>query len=111
MPGMDGPSWVREALKVRPDVRVVFVSGYTEGQPCRSDSEPEIAQFRPSCPSRFSLNQLTEAVFPTTELNILTGRSSGNGIVRRQILRRLLRNFCRVSTECVSCQTPSMVIH
>ncbi|MEM1352093.1 MAG: ATP-binding protein, partial [Pseudomonadota bacterium] len=30
MPGMDGPSWVREALKERPDVRVVFVSGYAE---------------------------------------------------------------------------------
>ena len=30
MPGMDGPSWVRQALKQRPDVRVVFVSGYAE---------------------------------------------------------------------------------
>jgi two-component system cell cycle sensor histidine kinase/response regulator CckA len=27
---MDGPTWVREALKDRPDVRVVFVSGYAE---------------------------------------------------------------------------------
>ncbi len=30
MPGMDGPSWVRSALRERPDTRVVFVSGYTE---------------------------------------------------------------------------------
>jgi two-component system cell cycle sensor histidine kinase/response regulator CckA len=30
MPGMDGPTWVREALKERPDVKVVFVSGYAE---------------------------------------------------------------------------------
>ena len=30
MPGMDGPSWVREALKDRPGTRVVFVSGYSE---------------------------------------------------------------------------------
>ncbi len=30
MPGMDGPTWVREALKDRPDVKVVFVSGYAE---------------------------------------------------------------------------------
>ena len=30
MPGKDGPSWVREALIERPEVRVVFVSGYTE---------------------------------------------------------------------------------
>ena len=32
MPGMDGPSWVRAALERRPDVRVVFVSGYAEEQ-------------------------------------------------------------------------------
>jgi two-component system, cell cycle sensor histidine kinase and response regulator CckA len=32
MPGMDGPTWVREALQRRPDVRVIFVSGYAEDQ-------------------------------------------------------------------------------
>jgi two-component system cell cycle sensor histidine kinase/response regulator CckA len=32
MPGMDGPSWVRAALEHRPDVKVVFVSGYAEEQ-------------------------------------------------------------------------------
>lgn len=30
MPGLDGPSWVKEALKDRPEVKVVFVSGYTD---------------------------------------------------------------------------------
>ena len=30
MPGLDGPSWVAEALKVRPGTPVVFISGYTE---------------------------------------------------------------------------------
>ncbi|SHH16154.1 hybrid sensor histidine kinase/response regulator [Marivita hallyeonensis] len=30
MPGMDGPSWVREARASRPDVPVVFMSGYAE---------------------------------------------------------------------------------
>ena len=30
MPGMDGPTWVREALRQRPDTKVVFVSGYAE---------------------------------------------------------------------------------
>ncbi|WP_175484757.1 ATP-binding protein [Jannaschia pohangensis] len=30
MPGLDGPSWVREAMKARPDVRTVFMSGYTQ---------------------------------------------------------------------------------
>ncbi|WP_240643667.1 ATP-binding protein [Paracoccus siganidrum] len=30
MPGMDGPSWVRSALKHRPRTRVIFMSGYSE---------------------------------------------------------------------------------
>ncbi|WP_193221947.1 ATP-binding protein [Amylibacter sp. SFDW26] len=30
MPGEDGPTWVRKALITRPDVKVVFVSGYAE---------------------------------------------------------------------------------
>jgi len=30
MPGMDGPSWVRLALESRPNVKVIFVSGYAE---------------------------------------------------------------------------------
>jgi two-component system cell cycle sensor histidine kinase/response regulator CckA len=30
MPGMDGPRRVKQALIARPDVRVVFVSGYAE---------------------------------------------------------------------------------
>jgi len=31
MPGLDGPSWVRQARQRRPDVRVVFMSGYADG--------------------------------------------------------------------------------
>ncbi|MBF9036346.1 response regulator [Rhodobacterales bacterium HKCCE2091] len=30
MPGRDGPTWVREALRSRPDVGIVFMSGYAE---------------------------------------------------------------------------------
>ena len=30
MPGLDGPSWVKRARETRPNVRVVFVSGYAE---------------------------------------------------------------------------------
>ncbi|WP_050602519.1 ATP-binding protein [Ruegeria sp. 6PALISEP08] len=60
MPGMDGPTWVREAQKTRPDARVVFVSGYTEG--AFGDSGPDIANST-FLPKPFSLNQLTEAVF------------------------------------------------
>lgn len=30
MPGLDGPSWVREAVDRRPDTRIIFMSGYTD---------------------------------------------------------------------------------
>nr|WP_254694255.1 ATP-binding protein [Sulfitobacter sp. SK012] len=59
MPGMDGPSWVREALKERPGVRVVFVSGYAE------DSFGEAQMKIPNSvflPKPFSLSDLTETV-------------------------------------------------
>ncbi len=59
MPGMDGPTWVGKALESRPDARVVFVSGYTEG--AFGDSGPQIANST-FLPKPFSLNQLTEAV-------------------------------------------------
>ena len=59
MPGMDGPSWVREALKERPGVRVVFVSGYAE------DSLGEAQKKIPNSvflPKPFSLSDLTDTV-------------------------------------------------
>ena len=60
MPGMDGPTWVRKAMETRPEVRVIFMSGYTEG--AFGDSGPEISNST-FLPKPFSLNQLTEAVF------------------------------------------------
>ena len=59
MPGMDGPSWVREALKHRPDTRVVFVSGYAEG--AFGEAEPDVPN-SVFLPKPFSLSQLTETV-------------------------------------------------
>ena len=59
MPGMDGPTWVREALKERPDVRVVFVSGYAED--VFRDSEARIPK-SVFLPKPFSLGDLTETV-------------------------------------------------
>jgi two-component system cell cycle sensor histidine kinase/response regulator CckA len=59
MPGKDGPTWVQIARKNRPDVRVIFVSGYAE------DSFPsEQAQITGSVflPKPFSLDQLTQTV-------------------------------------------------
>lgn len=59
MPGLDGPTWVREALKSRPDVRVVFVSGYAEDSfaDIQSDIPQSIFLSKP-----FSLDDLTRTV-------------------------------------------------
>ncbi|WP_299627749.1 ATP-binding protein [uncultured Tateyamaria sp.] len=59
MPGKDGPSWVREALKERPQVRVVFVSGYAEDK--LSDQQEKIPN-SVFLPKPFSLNDLAETV-------------------------------------------------
>ncbi len=59
MPGMDGPSWVREALKERPGTKVVFVSGYSEG--AFGDSGPDVPH-SVFLAKPFSLSQLTETV-------------------------------------------------
>ncbi|MCB2109981.1 MAG: response regulator [Defluviimonas sp.] len=59
MPGIDGPSWVREALKTRPGTRVVFVSGYAE------ESLTETRERIPNSvflPKPFSLTELTATV-------------------------------------------------
>lgn len=59
MPGMDGPSWVREALKVRPDTRVVFVSGYAEDIFGPGHEAVPNSVF---LPKPFSLSDLTDTV-------------------------------------------------
>lgn len=59
MPGMDGPTWVREALIDRPATRVVFVSGYAED--AFGDEGPRI-EHSVFLPKPFSLNDLTVTV-------------------------------------------------
>jgi len=59
MPGMDGPTWVREALKSRPDTRVVFVSGYAEDSFQDQQSRIPNSVF---LPKPFSLSELTATV-------------------------------------------------
>jgi two-component system cell cycle sensor histidine kinase/response regulator CckA len=59
MPGMDGPSCVREARKMRPGVKVVLVSGYAEDSLKRSMEGLADCQF---LPKPFSLNDLTAKV-------------------------------------------------
>ncbi|MEM8823178.1 MAG: ATP-binding protein [Pseudomonadota bacterium] len=59
MPGLDGPTWVRQAMTKRPDVRTVFMSGYA--QDALSEHAPTVpnAQF---LPKPFSLAELTRTV-------------------------------------------------
>jgi len=59
MPGMDGPSWVREALKQRPEARVVFVSGYAEEAFNEGHDPIPNSVF---LPKPFSLSELTATV-------------------------------------------------
>lgn len=59
MPGMDGPSWVREALKDRPGVPVVFVSGYAEDSFGAEQTAIPNSVF---LPKPFSLTDLTNTV-------------------------------------------------
>lgn len=59
MPGMDGPSWVSEALKERPGVKVVFVSGYAEDHFSEQQSRIPNSTF---LPKPFSLSELTATV-------------------------------------------------
>ena len=59
MPGLDGPSWVTEALKTRPQVRVVFVSGYAEDFLASLGDDLPGSVF---LPKPFSLADLTQTV-------------------------------------------------
>ncbi len=59
MPGLDGPSWVKEARKTRPDMKVVFVSGYSEENFSENESHIPNSIF---LPKPFSLDQLTATV-------------------------------------------------
>jgi len=57
MPGMDGPTMVREARKTRPDLKILFMSGYAEEQ-LRNSLDIEHVNF---LPKPFSVTELAEA--------------------------------------------------
>lgn len=59
MPGLDGPAWVREARKARPDVKVIFMSGYAEDAFVGGESSIKGATF---LPKPFTWNELTQRV-------------------------------------------------
>ncbi|HVU29983.1 MAG TPA: response regulator [Sphingomicrobium sp.] len=57
MPGMDGPTMVREARKSRPDLKILFMSGYAEEQ-LRKSIDIENVNF---LPKPFSVTDLAAA--------------------------------------------------
>jgi two-component system cell cycle sensor histidine kinase/response regulator CckA len=57
MPGMDGPTMVEEARKDRPDLKILFMSGYAEEQ-LRDSINVDNVSF---LPKPFSVQQLAEA--------------------------------------------------
>jgi two-component system cell cycle sensor histidine kinase/response regulator CckA len=57
MPGMDGPTMVREARESRPDLKILFMSGYAEEQ-LRKSIDLENVNF---LPKPFSVTELAEA--------------------------------------------------
>lgn len=59
MPGIDGPSWVRQARENYPNVPVIFVSGYAEDSFSDDQARIDNSSF---LPKPFSLSDLTEAV-------------------------------------------------
>jgi two-component system cell cycle sensor histidine kinase/response regulator CckA len=59
MPGLDGPAWVREARKTRPESKVIFVSGYAEDAFVGGESGIPNASF---LPKPFTLPELTQRV-------------------------------------------------
>jgi two-component system cell cycle sensor histidine kinase/response regulator CckA len=59
MPGLDGPAWVREARKTRPDAKVMFMSGYAEDAFVGGESGIPRSAF---LPKPFTLNELTQKV-------------------------------------------------
>ena len=59
MPGLDGPGWVKRALKTRPNARVIFMSGYAED--CLSEEQGRIPNSI-FLPKPFSLTELAETV-------------------------------------------------
>lgn len=59
MPGMDGPTWVTQALETRPGVKVVFVSGYAEESVSEHQARVPNSVF---LPKPFSLSELTATV-------------------------------------------------
>jgi two-component system cell cycle sensor histidine kinase/response regulator CckA len=59
MPGIDGPTLIREVRKTRPNLSVVCISGYSEDALRQRIADADSVAF---LPKPFSLKQLAQAV-------------------------------------------------
>jgi len=59
MPGMEGPALLKAVREIKPELRVIFISGYAEEAFRNSPDKPEDFHF---LPKPFSLKQLTSKV-------------------------------------------------
>ena len=59
MPNMDGPTLVKEVRRLRPDTRIIFMSGYAEEAFRHSEEKAEHYHF---LPKPFGLKQLVAKV-------------------------------------------------
>ncbi|WP_225889909.1 hybrid sensor histidine kinase/response regulator [Indioceanicola profundi] len=59
MPQMDGPTLIKEVRKFRPEIKVIFISGYTEDRFRSAMDDGETLEF---LPKPFSLKQLASKV-------------------------------------------------
>jgi two-component system cell cycle sensor histidine kinase/response regulator CckA len=59
MPGLDGPTWVRQALLNRPETQVIFMSGYAQDYLVDQQAVLRGSGF---LPKPFSLSQLAQTV-------------------------------------------------
>lgn len=68
MPGGDGPSWVKKARAIRPNAKVIFMSGYAKDLLDETSASLADAAF---LPKPYSITQLTELVRAQLEETLL----------------------------------------
>ena len=82
MPMMDGPTMVREARKTRPELPILFMSGYAEEQLRKSIDLDNVAFL----PKPFSVQELAEAARRGARASRGALRRIGFGTAAKQII-------------------------
>ena len=75
MPNMDGPTLVRAVRRLRPDMHIIFMSGYAEEAFRRNEEKAEDLHF---LPKPFGLKQLAAKV-----KDVLSGAAAGRTAVTK----------------------------